>query len=280
MMTRKHQLVAALLFALPIGGVASAQPAPTPDPDQPAPTPTQAPAQAPDQESGPVQCPPPPGESNEACPTPGQSAQPQPQAQPEGMQPSTPPTTGYAQPAAGPETAYYHIPWLALSVGGGVEDFAGSALRSSAEVGGSWNVRMTFGQHYWISGEASYIGSAQQMEETLGARRGNIVGNGAQAALRLNGTINYPVQPFIYGGVAWRHYSETNSGAITFADVANTNDAFEVPLGAGLAAYFGSFMVDVRGEYRFGFGGNSNDNLINSVNLDRWGTTGNFGFEF
>jgi len=36
--------------------------------------------------------------------------------------------------------------------------------------------------------------------------------------------------------------------------------------------------VDVRGEYRFAFGGNSNDTNGNS--LDRWGATGNFGFEF
>lgn len=265
-MTRKHQLVAALLFALPIGGVASAQPAPTPDPDQPAPNQAPAPAPAPDDASGPVTCPPPPGESNEACPAPQQAQ----------AEPSTPPPAQAGTVPPNPENYGPHPAWMALTVGGGVDDFANSALRNATDIGGSWNLRLTFGQHYWISGEALYIGSAQQMAG-LNQRNIDVVGNGAQADLRINGTISFPVQPFVYSGVAYRHYSLTNTTS-QFSDVGvgDANNVFEVPLGAGIAAYFGNLMIDVRGEYRWGFGGN---NTVNGT-LDRWGTTGNFGFEF
>jgi hypothetical protein len=163
---------------------------------------------------------------------------------------------------------------MALTVGGGVDNFANnSEVNRATNIGGSWNVRLTFGQHYWISGEALYIGSAQTMSG-LNLRSVDVIGNGAQANLRINGTINFPVQPFVYSGVAYRHYSLTNTTA-SFSDIGSADNVLEVPLGVGVAAYFGNLMVDVRGEYRWGFGSDVANNTLN-----RWGTTGNFGFEF
>jgi hypothetical protein len=250
MIKLKHQLVAALLFVLPMSSGAYAQQAPTTD------------------DSGPVTCPPPPGESDEACPAPPQTAQPQPAA---------PPPAQYTPPPPSAESQHYHIPWLAMTVGGGVDDFAGDALRHSTQIGGSWNARLTIGQHNILAGEVSYIGSAQNINSLGIGTRSTIVGNGIQGDLRLNATLDTMFQPFVYAGAAWRHYSTTETPN-AFADLATTDDVFEVPVGAGIAAYFGGLTVDVRGEYRFAFGGNSSDSNGNS--LDRWGATGNFGFEF
>ncbi|HEY1810911.1 MAG TPA: hypothetical protein VGG74_01055 [Kofleriaceae bacterium] len=258
MIKLKHQLVVAMLFVLPISSGAYAQQAPTTD------------------DSGPVTCPPPPGESNAACPSPdtSQTAQAEPEAQPA---PPPPPAQYSVPPPHYTESEQYHIPWLAMTIGGGVDDFAGDTLRHSTQLGGSWNARLTIGQHNILAGEVSYIGSAQNVNGLGIGTRSTIVGNGVQGDLRLNGTINSMFQPFIYGGAAWRHYSTTETPN-AFADLATTDDVFEIPVGAGIAAYFGGLTVDVRGEYRFAFGGNSNDSNGNS--LDRWGATGNFGFEF
>jgi hypothetical protein len=251
MIKLKHQLVAALLFVLPMSGGAFAQQAPTTD------------------DSGPVTCPPSsPDESSEACPKTDQAAPPAPA-------PAPAPAAEYTPPPPPREVAY--VPWLALSVGGGVSGFAGDTLRNNSDVGGSWNVRLTMGNHSRVAGEVSYIGSAQSINGLGTSSNSTIVGNGAQADIRLNATLHTMFQPFLYGGVAWRHYSTTTT-ATTFADLETSDNVFEVPVGAGIAGYFGDFMLDVRGEFRFAWGGGNSD--LNGDSLDRWGATGNFGFEF
>jgi hypothetical protein len=271
MLTLKHQLLAALLVVLPTS--AYAQQAPTTD------------------DSGPVSCPPgSSSESGEACPPEtAQPSQPSPPAQPIPQEQPAPSSTNETSQAPSASatvvnnqpvmTERYPGPWLAISVGGGGEDFAGSAMRHATNVGGSWNARLTIGTHSRVAAEISYIGSAQSiaMLGELG-RNTTLVGNGAQGVVRLNGTIDTPIQPFVYAGAAYRHYSTTNNGSV-FADLSTTDNVLEVPAGGGLAAYFGPFMVDVRGEYRWAFPGGSTVAAGNPT-LDRWGASGNFGFEF
>ena len=61
-----------------------------------------------------------------------------------------------------------------------------------------------------------------------------LVGNGVQGALRLNGTIDAPVQPFVFGGAAWRRYDLTNT-SINTSDLAGSDDVLEIPMGVGLS---------------------------------------------
>jgi hypothetical protein len=210
------------------------------------------------------------------CPTPNVPP-PQAQAQPQPM-PAAEPMPYEAQ--TGAET-WLHDVGLGLSVGGGVEDFSGSTMRNTTGTGGSWTARLTFGTHEYIAGEASYIGSAQSINRLGLSGNSELIGNGAQAALRINGTTHYPVQPFLYGGAAWRHYNLNTSGT-NFSDVVDHADAFEIPLGVGVAGYVSGVMLEARGEYRFGW---ADHDIVTQSNggtplMDRWGVTGNIGYSF
>lgn len=175
----------------------------------------------------------------------------------------------------------YESPWshqLGFSVGGGVDDFANGAQRRATDLGGDWNARLTIGTRSFIAAEISYIGSAQTAH--LGVFEGDqtLYGNGAQGALRLNLTGGMlPVQPFVFGGGAWRHYSTSGNTGIS-------DDVWEVPAGAGIAGYIADLMIDVRGEYRFS---QDSTSLSRDLGLDttgssfaRWGVSGNVGYVF
>jgi hypothetical protein len=168
---------------------------------------------------------------------------------------------------------------ISLTLGGGVDDFVESDFRDLTDTGGSWNVRAAYGTNSYVAVEGSYIGSAQGID-TFGLDTDAIlVGNGAQAALRLNVTRDYPAQPFVYGGLAWRHYSLTNTDFNT-SDVSDSDDVLEIPVGLGIAGKFYGFTVDARGEYRFA----TDDDLVitaddNFDGMDRWGVMANIGYE-
>jgi hypothetical protein len=190
------------------------------------------------------------------------------------------------QPAPSTTTATMtvHAPWydtygIAITAGGGAEGFTGSTMRNATSIGGSWNVRGTIGTRSFLALEGLYIGSAQSINALGLSNHAILVGNGAQGNVRLNFATHHPVQPFLFGGAAWRHYSLTNSSFNT-SDVASSQNVFETPVGLGVAAYLGGgFMFDVRAEYRWSWGGHllaGQDDL----QMDRWGVNGNLGFQF
>lgn len=243
-------------------------------------------------------------ESEEMCDPPGcpeTTTGQQPQATTEQQPQATEPPPAMAEPQPMPEPApmpeqsptpeQYEastsVSWidsvgLGFSVGGGVDDFAGDTMRGTTNVGGGWNVRATLGTKSYVAFEGSYIGSAQSID-ALGLNRDAIlVGNGAQGALRVNFIKDLPVQPFAYGGLAWRHYDVTSTNVNT-SDISDSDDVVELPAGVGFSGYIAGFMADVRGEYRFA----SDEDLAPSQNtsgdaatLDRWGITANLGFAY
>jgi hypothetical protein len=180
-------------------------------------------------------------------------------------------------------TPYYRQ--FAMMLGGGVTDFVSDAARNRTGVGGSWDVRAIFGTQSYVGLEAAYIGSAQSIDMGTDVFDNNatLVGNGAEALLRINATTTYPAQPFIFGGIGWRHYSisnnDTNISNLGLVD--DTDDVGEVPVGIGLAGHIGGFTLDARGEYRFAFSDDLVADLTNegSSSLDRWGVTANIGYE-
>jgi hypothetical protein len=212
---------------------------------------------------------------------------------PEPAPPPAPQTTTYQtnvyEPAPAAPEAVEMRPWYetigyGISIGGGVDDFVGDDARATTKVGGGWDARLTIGTRQWLAGEVSYIGSAQAIDALGLDSSAVLVGNGVQGALRVNFARNEYVQPFIYGGGAWRRYDLTNESFNT-SDVSSKDDVFEMPVGVGVAGYIAGFMADLRGEYR-GVWGNDlipaprgNDSTIVGP-LDRWGITGNIGAEF
>ncbi len=280
----KRQFACVVAVGLMGGGISSAfaQGAPTNQPaPSNAPTPTTAPAEAEEM------CDPP-----NACADQSGSAQAQGQAQvtePQPVEPAPAPMpTTYTSPQPQPQYSSETVSgtWvdrvgLGFAIGGGVDDFSGETMRGQTSVGGSWTARVTFGTRSYVALEGSYIGSAQSIDSFGLDNDAILVGNGAQGALRINVTRFFPAQPFVYGGIAWRHYNITNN-SINTSDVANEDDVAEFPLGVGFSGYVGGFMADVRGEYRIA----TAEDLAPSVNenrtatLDRWGVTGNLGFSY
>jgi len=171
-----------------------------------------------------------------------------------------------------------------VTLGGGVEGFANSAASDSSSVGGSWNVRATYGTNTYLAFEGSYIGSAQSLDffDNVDVQNQNatLVGNGAQAALRINFVKRYAVQPFIYGGVAWRHYDITNQDT-NIVGMIDHDDVAEFPLGIGIAGHYKGFTLDARAEYRWAAYEDLAlmDNNGDQASLDRWGVFGNIGYE-
>jgi len=178
-----------------------------------------------------------------------------------------------------------YVPWyrrvgFGFTVGGGVDDFARTAMRDLTDIGGSWNARLTIGTHSYIAGEVSYIGSAQSVDFFGLGTNATLVGNGVQGNLRVNMTTHSMFQPYIFGGGAWRHYSLSNNDFNAF-DINTSDDVAEVPVGAGIAFNYAGFVIDARGEYRWAFGGDMVPSLTNDDRaMDRWGVSGNVGFEF
>ncbi len=171
---------------------------------------------------------------------------------------------------------------FAISVGGGVEGFTNSAVRDTTKDGGDWNVRASFGTRLPLGFEASYLGSLQTIDALGLDTHARLVGNGVQGDLRLNVTTNQIIQPYLFGGVAWRRYS-LNNVAFNTSDISSSDDVLEVPVGLGLAYKMKGLVLDARGEFR----GSFYDNLVpepnttsNSTRLHRWGVNANIGYEF
>jgi len=227
----------------------------------------QAPAQPDEQASCPA-----PEDSGVTCPPP-----PPPPATPE--PPAPPPNLPPPEPYVPPPGWYDDVGYV-LGIGGGVSDFAHSVMRNTTGTGGSWDARLTIGTRSYLALEGSYIGSAQSIQRVGLSHDATLYGNGVQAALRINWITHGSVQPFFYGGAAYRFYSVSTS--TNLSDVAESTNVFELPAGVGIAAYFGSVAIDVRGEYRFAW---SSDDLIPELansnrGLDRWNFGGNVGYEF
>lgn len=194
------------------------------------------------------------------------------------------PTTEYYAPepyVAAPSENWIKSVGLGFSAGGGVDDFASDTMRATTGVGGGWNVRATLGTKTFLALEGSYIGSAQNINALGLDNDALLVGNGIQAAGRLNLLTDFPVQPFVYAGVAWRHYDIVDSN-INTSDIADDDDVVEFPGGVGVSGYLFGMMADVRGEYRIA----SEEDLAPSRNnsgeatMDRWAVTGSLGFAY
>lgn len=172
-------------------------------------------------------------------------------------------------------------PWaVGFALGGGVAGFTDETMRDTTNVGGSWDARITIGTNMPVAFEGSYIGSAQGISALGLDDDAVLVSNGAQGLVRLNGGFGFTIDPFIFGGIAWRRYDIVNEDFNTSA-VLDSDDVGEVPLGVGIAGNWGGFMLDVRGEYRYAFDNDlvpSNNDLGDTAEMHAWGVNLSLGY--
>lgn len=174
---------------------------------------------------------------------------------------------------------------IAVALGGGVAGFTNDTMRDFTNDGGAWNVRATFGTRYPIAFEGEYTGTAQSIDALGLDDDALLVGNGLQGAVRVN-ILDMNIQPFVFGGLAWRHYELADEGINTSA-VENSDDVLEIPVGAGVAWKYRGFMLDVRGEYRYA----RFENMVpefddagfleeGGATMNRYGAVANLGYAF
>jgi opacity protein-like surface antigen len=148
----------------------------------------------------------------------------------------------------------------ALSLGGGVSQFTDSSMRDTAGMAGFWDLRGHFGLRSPLGFEVAYLGSASDITPRLGtASDATLLGNGVEAVARFNLITDSVVEPYLFGGAAWKHYEVTGSDFSTSASgIADSDDVLEIPVGAGLSYRMSGLFADAR----FTFRGATNEDLV------------------
>jgi hypothetical protein len=195
-----------------------------------------------------------------------------------------PPADPYAAPAPAP--AAHPDPMADLNqpdkkyvgidveAGGGVGGFIDRNITSVTTAQGQWTGRMVFGTRSHFAGEAAYVGSAQKVNTVGISPNATLVGNGAEAAFRLN-VLTGMWQPYAIAGIGWTHYSLGNA-TLTTSDVQSSGDVATFPLGVGMAWRYSGFVLDGR----FSFHPATKSGLIRETNLSTWDLQAKAGFEF
>jgi hypothetical protein len=173
---------------------------------------------------------------------------------------------------------------ISLTAGGGVEGFTGESMRDTSEVNGLWGVHGAVDfERYFVGIEAGYLGSAAKITAPLGnANDATLLGSTVEAIGKVSPLPDLIVQPYAFVGAAWRHYDVTGEDFTTAATgMADADDVFQIPFGAGLGYREGGLVVDARFTYRQ----TQYEDLVletdgDTAMMDTWGVTAGLGYEF
>lgn len=155
---------------------------------------------------------------------------------------------------------------LAFQLGGGVTGFSRQQTRNTFGTGGYWDARAILGSRSFLGAELAYVGSARDATAS-GLTGGALLGNGAEAAVRVNLPIEQQrllVEPFLFGGVGWTYYQIVNEDSNS-SNVKDHANALSIPFGAGVSLAYNHFTVDARFTYRTVF----DDKLVPLTGADR-----------
>lgn len=170
---------------------------------------------------------------------------------------------------------------VSLTVGGGVFGFTDENMRDTAAAGGSWDVRAAIGTRSPIAVEAAYIGTAQDINSIGLDDDAMLIGSGVEGVARVNLLPMQAVNPYFFGGAAWKRYDLANTDTNT-SDVAGTDNLIEIPVGVGLGYRVSGFLLDARAELRMA----TEEDLIrqdpdsDNVRLHTWNAGAKLGYEF
>ena len=73
-----------------------------------------------------------------------------------------------------------------FQVGGGVTGFSRKETRDSFGTGGYWDARALIGSRSFLGAELAYVGSARDATASGLTGRATLLGNGAEATVRVN----------------------------------------------------------------------------------------------
>lgn len=167
-----------------------------------------------------------------------------------------------------------------ISVGGGLVGFADKDMRDFANLGGAWDARFVFGTRRSYAIEAAYTGGANRLDALGLDNNATLLSTGFEVLARAN-FANAAWQPYVVGGLGWRHFSIVNSDTNT-SSVRDGEDIGEIPLGGGMAYRRKGLVVDARALFRAAFSDELVKNRVGreEARLHSWQTQLTAGYEF
>ena len=147
------------------------------------------------------------------------------------------------------ETTYVDRIGMSLTFGAGMTTFIDADTRDFTTPGGGWGARLAIGTRELLGLELGYSGTAQEIDALGLDDDAILLSNGVDAVLRLNFGPEMMAQPFIFGGMGWRHYNVTNAATNT-SSVRESDDVLEFPVGAGLGFRAGGANIELRTTFR------------------------------
>ncbi len=181
---------------------------------------------------------------------------------------------------------------VSVLLGGGVAQFTNSTMRgTTSNLGGLWDLHVTFGTHLPLALDLAYVGSATHIGGLPTGNTATLIGSAAEGTLRWNVLPNFAWTPYIFGGVGYQRYDVTG-GSVSLSDSGmNSGDnLLSVPAGLGFVWRGNNGLVaDVHGTYRFTWfqdlvlangapiTGTSSSNF---VKMNNWGASASIGYEF
>jgi hypothetical protein len=140
-----------------------------------------------------------------------------------------------------------------VMAGGGLNAFTNGDANSAIDPGLSYTARLFVGTERPLGFELGYAGAVADVHALGLDERALLVSNGLEGNVRYN-ILRGMWQPYVLGGVGWRHYGMSKERFNT-SSANNSDNVLEVPLGAGLAWYHPSgLMVDGRAAYALSAG--------------------------
>lgn len=164
---------------------------------------------------------------------------------------------------------------VALTLGGGVEQFTSGTLRDAVGPIGTWEVRGTIGTRLVLSTELAYLGSSSKVSG--GGRASTLTSNGVEVLARVNLNRDGRWRPYVFTGrgLRWYHVADAMPGG------DDSDLVVDLPIGAGCMFHGGGLVVDVRASVRA-----VDDAEIMTVDTGRyepmhtWSMTARVGYEF
>lgn len=173
---------------------------------------------------------------------------------------------------------------ISTVLGLGVTGFTDAAMRDAAsDVGGLWNLRVTFGSHTPLGVELGYLGTSASIERMDATQDATLLGTALELSVRYNFCHHARWNPYASVGLGFQRHDIVD-GDVTLA-TAGMNDAdtsLVFPLAAGLTMRDTSgFVIDVRGVFR----PHVDQNLVFATergtyaSLQSWEASVAFGYE-
>jgi len=141
---------------------------------------------------------------------------------------------------------------VAVALGGGVLGFTDRTLRdNTSPVGGTWDLRATFGTHFPIALEVAYVGSANQIQSLFNRENATLIGTTLETDVRLNALPHYVIDPYVFVGIGWQRYDlDERDFSLADTGINQHDDMVVVPVGAGISYRLAGLVADLRGTFR------------------------------